>query len=553
MAPKEEVPMCPICCENSKKQVECPVCEAKCCSDCVRRYLTSQLGDAQCMSCHAVWDRDVMERLLPKCFINGDFKRHREQILFDQARAMLPTLQGRAQVVRAVRVLEEINGDINKRIYALQKEARELRLEANENSQRIAFMQRTGQVLAPDAMVNRQVVNAGAGTSREPPKFMRGCPGADCRGFLSHTIMEVNSDKMDKMGKPKKVTMEFLKCGVCEGKCCKDCHEPLKEGHECKKEDVETAKLLMKDTRPCPKCSVPIYKVNGCDQMWCTSCHTTFSWNTGEIVVGNVHNPHYYEWMRRTHGAVPRAPGDIPPGARRCEDIVPMGTLIGWLRPLQNRIARPPDASLSKEKKTEKLLKNTAINTNINRLFNVHRNVVHILHVEIPRYRAPAGNQNPYETALVDYLLNEISEDDLKLELQRKEKAIQKQRAICQILQMVTSASNDVMYTFMDAHPQPKGTQIQELVTQLENLRQFATDALLRVAKVFDCVPPVIDDTWSVMSMTIFIRNKEEKELQKAIQEAKDKGLPPPAPKEATKKTRGRKPKAPPAPPAVQA
>lgn len=536
MAPKAEVPMCPICCENSKKQVECPVCDAKCCSDCVRRYLTTQLGDAQCMNCHAVWDRDVMERLLPKCFINGDFKRHREQILFDQARAMLPTLQERALMVRSCRVLEEINRDINKRIYALQQEARDLRRQADENSQRIAIMQRTGQVLAPDAPLygHRQQ----AGPSKEPPKFMRGCPVADCRGFLSQVTVEEVSDKMDKDGKPKKVQVELLKCGVCESKCCKNCHEPLKLDHECKKEDVETAKLLMKDTRPCPKCSVPIFKVNGCDQMWCTACHTTFSWNTGEIAKGNVHNPHYYEWMRRTQGSVPRAPGDIPPGARRCEDIVPLGTLNNWLRPIDTRYA---SASTSQTLATAK--KNNLLNTYINRLYNVHRSVTHILYVEIPRHRPPAGNQNPQETALIDYLLNEISEDELKLELQRREKATQKQRAICQILQMVTSASNDVMYNFMETHPTASAENIEELLAQLENLRQFATDALLRVAKVFDCVPPVIDGNWAVMSMTVFLRNEEQKTLQKAIQEAKDKGLPPPEPKvKKTRKVKGAAP-----------
>lgn len=548
MAPKEEAPMCIICCENSKKQVECPVCEAKCCSDCVRRYLTSQPVDAQCMHCHAVWDRDVLERVLPKSFINGDYKHHRENILFDQARAMLPTLQGRAQVVRAVRMLEEINSDANKRIYELQQEARALRRQVDENHQRIAVMQRTGQVLAPDAPVY------GAGTSRqapkEAPKFMRGCPADDCRGFLSLSSMEVNSNKVDKMGNPKKVTMEFLKCGVCEGKCCKDCHEPLKEGHECKEADVETAKLLMKDTRPCPKCSVPIYKVNGCDQMWCTSCHTTFSWNTGEITAGNVHNPHYYEWMRRTHGEVPRAPGDIPPGVRRCEDIVPMTTLTGWLRPLQTLASKPPAVPADQLKEATE--KNRITLEMLNKVFQTHRCISHILHVEIPRYRPPA-NQNPYETALVDYLLNQLTDEELKLELQRKEKANQKQRSICQILQMVTSASNDVMYTCIEAHARPTLNNLQEMLTQLNSLREFANEALLRVSKVFDCVPPIMDKSWNLMSLTAYQRFEAERKLQLAIQEAKAKGLPPPAPKEPAKKTRGRKPKTQPAPPAVQA
>jgi len=38
--------------------------------------------------------------------------------------------------------------------------------------------------------------------------------------------------------------------------------------------------------------------VKNCDQMYCTQCNTAFSWKTGTLETGRIHNPHYYEQIR---------------------------------------------------------------------------------------------------------------------------------------------------------------------------------------------------------------------------------------------------------------
>jgi len=79
---------------------------------------------------------------------------------------------------------------------------------------------------------------------------------------------------------------------------CKNCHSLYKDGHECKQYDIETVKQILSDTKPCPKCLTRISKIEGCDQMFCVSCFTAFSWNTGHIENGKIHNPHYFELIR---------------------------------------------------------------------------------------------------------------------------------------------------------------------------------------------------------------------------------------------------------------
>ncbi len=95
-------------------------------------------------------------------------------------------------------------------------------------------------------------------------------------------------------------------CGLCSVKVCQDCREIKESEHLCDPAKKESVKMLVKEAKPCPKCAVMISKIDGCDQMWCTQCHTAFSWRTG-AQEEHVHNPHYYEWMRRTGQTIARA------------------------------------------------------------------------------------------------------------------------------------------------------------------------------------------------------------------------------------------------------
>lgn len=115
--------------------------------------------------------------------------------------------------------------------------------------------------------------------------LIRKCPTSDCLGMIT----------VDCTGGTTGGTNE---CGMCYTVLCKQCLEvKLDDTHTCEPDILESVKVIFKDTKPCPGCGISIYKIEGCYQMWCTHCHTTFHYRTGEVLNERIHNPHYIEWM----------------------------------------------------------------------------------------------------------------------------------------------------------------------------------------------------------------------------------------------------------------
>ena len=57
--------------------------------------------------------------------------------------------------------------------------------------------------------------------------------------------------------------------------------------------------MIIKDSKQCPKCKNYIQRIYGCNQMFCTICHTCFNWVTLEILDKvNVNNPELINYQR---------------------------------------------------------------------------------------------------------------------------------------------------------------------------------------------------------------------------------------------------------------
>lgn len=263
---------CPICCErlnrSTRKPVACPSCQATHCQECTATFLIENTIVPKCMSCRAEWNTEFLRGVMPRTFMEKRYRDHQKDALLAEAETTVGALQ--TAIARDDEVERRKTEILN-----LKTKMAQLKQEIDARTRDLYQFQR-GE---PAATAARAV-------------FIMACPADDCRGQLS----------------------TGYKCGLCSKRFCARCHrEKTGDDHACAQEDVDTVALLRENTKPCPKCGQGIYKVSGCDQMWCVSCHTCFSWRTGNILNGTVHNPHFFEYQRR-HGIVMRNPGDIPCG-----------------------------------------------------------------------------------------------------------------------------------------------------------------------------------------------------------------------------------------------
>ena len=247
------------------------------------------------------------------------------------------------------------------------------------------------------------------------------CQHEKCKGFLNENYI----------------------CGLCDEKCCKKCFEMLGNNedeikkHECKKEQVETANLINSTTKPCPKCGQRIHKVSGCDQMWCIECKTSFSWKTGELVNGVIHNPHYFQYLREntTNGQIPRQPGDNP-----CDNNINdmLIYIMNYFRVMNEKITFNKTDIKQISEKNMKTIQTCDVITSF------HRMVSHIEFVHLPSVRRELEHCAYYQNDLVSWIVDN-NDNTYKEQLKIKHKMRTKNIDKGYIYEMYLNVGKDIL------------------------------------------------------------------------------------------------------------
>lgn len=393
-------------------------------------------------TCGHGWTREWLDGQFTRSFRLNTYKEHREKTLADREKARLPETQQQAAFYKAAQTA----------IKTLDEESKELHTQLTELQTKI-------NVCDTARWHAKRTIEA-FGTRAYPPvpngidipvkrtfaEFIKPCPADGCKGFLSTA----------------------WKCGLCEQWSCPDCHDlkgPNKDvAHTCDQTKVESARLIQRETKGCPKCGVRISKIDGCDQMWCTACNTAFNWRTNVIAAGPVHNPHYFEYLRQ-QGIVPQ-PQQANPivGCDARDDSAIVRLLDDRGRRLYqmntHEVVLP-----TRQQRTNKYLYEA------HRLRNEYAD---------PYMRRQQDDEELFRRLRVRYMAGELSDDDWKIALQRAEKDAFFHRAKNDVRDVYANAARDILRGLLS--PTADREAIRK---QIEKLVEYVNESNETIMKRF--------------------------------------------------------------------
>ncbi len=424
--------VCTTCCERfcqTRKHVLCASCNQAVCTKCVRQYMTIK-GALMCTVCNAMWNNDHVIDVMPKAFLHRDYKHLRQNVLFERELQLMPETQ---QVAKA----ELARRQIMHKVSLVKKEKKRLQDLVAANIHEIALLEQeythyTSIVTGDTVLTMNQSCNGK-------------CQVEGCQGYLS--IPELDQT--------------VLECGMCRTAVCKACMEVRTCDHECQASSVKSVSCIRDECKPCPKCAVMVFRSEGCDQMWCTLCHTAFSWKSGKQDNGPIHNPHWYEWQVANAQA----------------QVVAAENAVDYVNdPIVPSLFSIPFAYRY-----------------VSWVPCVHRLLMHLVMHTLPRFMTEYSRADNLDLR-ISFLLNEIDEVRMKRLLQQREKRREKETLIREIISSFVCMSSDLLRRL----GKQRNADIDLIHKFIVDIRDAANEHLSKVARLYSCKRYAIDDNWLI-------------------------------------------------------
>jgi len=432
---------CSICCEKFNKsslcKVECKGCndDSNACRKCCQTYILNGSQNPSCMFCKSEWDRDFLNTNLTKKFVENDLKIFSENLFVERQIALLPDTQKDAAKEKKIK---EVNAHCS---------------EAKSELNRLLKQVHDQKEIINSYLLEISRLKSGTSTSTLENNFTIKCNTSNCHGFLNSKYF----------------------CTLCETKFCKSCMEVKGEDHVCDEDTKASVQAIKKEAKPCPGCGEMISKIDGCDQMWCITCHIQFSWRTGAQITGYNHNPEYFRWMRETGKHI-----DVAPNAQDRRNVcgVPISDAVinGILSPIFSRYEKPYIIIL-----------------------DLYRFYIHL------QYRARDAEDNPepiLKNLRIKYLLGDISKEEWKKNLQQIDKKTKKNNAYNNLWQLSNTVITNFMERIIHIHTDlenklPMKEEYINLCARAEEFRVYINESFISTSNIFKSnACPGLDTNW---------------------------------------------------------
>lgn len=479
---------CSVCVEaynnTAHKPVRCNTCDFTVCIQCFEHYQMDHSGmyDVHCMSCKQLWDDQYVRENIASATIKRLASATKKR-LRDEETAFMPETQMYVEygnAVETVKVSEYMNmvkqvQDMEYRciesemimrvpknadIFSIKKEIELKKSNMFALKNRISRWRRARTLsvgfkdIMPEPLYQKHFRKETNQDEKDPNRLTETivlcpCPTDQCRGF---------------------VTRKEHKCGVCDQHVCNKCLTPtLSEEdhaiHVCNESDIQSAKLIFKSSKPCPKCAIRIHKIDGCDQMWCTQCNTSFSWNTGREIVGQViHNPHYYVWLR-THI---RSAG-TQEGIRGCDGVPDVNHL---------------DRHLSVVFRNDRVFRQ--------QLLSIHRSCVHYREVEIRNRMPPQHPDDLFRKNMdirMNWLMKKTTDKNFESMLHKRYKKTVVNQRIIQVYELLTTLCSDVFHRLLHTN-ENTDTIRNEFLTEFREINAYVNECFKKLDTLYKVKMP---------------------------------------------------------------
>lgn len=462
---------CEVCVNafnNNCKKVNCS-CEYKCCVKCAKKYFT-QIDEMKCMNCKTEWNRTFLVKNFGKTFINREYKIYRENMLFKIEERMFPATQ---PYIEKENKLYELNKLITQKTQDennIYNAIHIVQIEENNklHEEIIKLRQQTDNIISKRLKNENKKLNQVKIDLKDLRERYNELDKIKMNenNFILPTNIKCRNNNCNG-----NLDIDFH-CNLCGIDSCNICFEIKKIDHICDKEKLETIEYVKKHlkVKPCPICNIDISLTEGCNDMFCSICKTTFNFNTLKVTKGNT-NEEYKKYVK-----------ELKQESIYNDTICPSELDDNYNIMLYN--------------KTDKIFNENNVNIEFNNIINsIKAYFFSIIEIkrDIHKYTNLREQFNRTFWLRKSYMNKRISKTYFKTQIQKIDKDYSKRQEIGEILETYIECASDKLNWFIIEYTQ-NYKQLEEYILDLKtffceinNLITITNNAFLEISNVYNC------------------------------------------------------------------